>query len=89
MPVIKITPRDILTSRLRLGMEDVVKLDLCDSDEDLPQLRRDAHAELRRVFAEARRFGYAEGDLYQDVISDEEGRADFEADARLTKTNEK
>jgi hypothetical protein len=79
MPVLKITVHDILTQRLRLALEQVAKCDI-DPDEDLPDLRRNARAELREILALAASAGYSEADLCDEVISIEQGRADFEAE---------
>ena len=76
MPGPKITRRDNLTERLSLALEQIAK---CDSGEDLPELRWSAHAELRRIEEEAASAGYDVADLYEYVMSMEEGRADFAA----------
>ena len=80
MAVIQITPFDFLTQRLWIVLEQVAKIDICDPDEHFPELRLDAHAELRTILTEAARRGYTEAELYDYVIGGEEGRADFEAE---------
>ena len=75
MPVIKLTEYDILTERLRLTLEDIAKSDICDPDEDFPDFRSKAQAELRSIVAQASIAGYTEGELYRYVIGAEEARA--------------
>ena len=77
MPLIQITPHDILHQRMRLALEEI---NACDLDEDFPELRRLALARVSEVVRDAAQHGYRDQELYFDVVSDAEGLADFQAE---------
>lgn len=80
MPLIRHTDGDILRDRLRLRLEDINKIDLCDLDNDFPDLRCDALREIRIVEQDAVRCGYDMRELYAEIVSEAEAIADFQAE---------
>jgi hypothetical protein len=80
MPIIQLTPLDRLTQRFRIALERIAKIDSCDLTDDFPELRLEAHAELRKLIEDAARAGYTEAELYDCVVGEEESRADFEVE---------
>ena len=80
MPLFEFTNHDLLTMRLRNTLERITRSDICDLGGDFPEVRQEAHAEFRDVLVQAGRLGYSAVEIYDDVISEQEARADFEAE---------
>jgi hypothetical protein len=78
MAVLKITPFDTLTQRLRIVLEQIAECD--DPEEAFLELRRKYHVDLDQILADAALAGYTETELYGHVIAMEGARV-LNADA--------
>jgi hypothetical protein len=80
MLVIHHTEGDLLRGRLQVALEVIVRCDIRDPDEDFVSVRQDAHRALREIEAQAQKSGYELAELYNDVVCEAEGFAEYEAE---------
>jgi hypothetical protein len=80
MPLLTITPRDCLTQSLRIALGQIAKCDVCDIEENFPEVRWSAHAMMRELEDRAVKLGVNWQELYEDVIASESIRAEYVTD---------